>query len=118
MDATEPRLNTTPEKAIAELESRLNVSESDIALTLGISPRSLHRWSLGESHPQRESRANLARLLALADHLEEAFGEEANEWLEADSRYLGGLKPIEALRAGRLDRVEDALEALDSGVVL
>lgn len=118
MDATEPRLNTTPERAIAELESRLTMRESDIALALGISPRSLHRWSSGESHPQRGSRKNLARLLALAERLEEAFGENADEWLGADSRYLGGLKPIEALRAGRMDRVEDALEALDSGIVL
>ena len=118
MDATELRLDTTPEKAVAELESSLTISESDIALALGISTRSLHRWSSGESHPQRGSRANLARLLALAGHLEEAFGEDADEWLHADSRYLGGLKPIEALRAGRIDRVEDALEALDSGVLL
>jgi transcriptional regulator with XRE-family HTH domain len=118
VDATQPRLNITPEKAIAELGSRLSVSDSDVALALGISPRSLRRWSSGESHPQRESRTNLARLVALSERLEEAFGENADEWLEADSRYLGGLKPIEALRVGRIDRVEDALEALDSGVVL
>lgn len=118
MDTTEPRLDTTPKKAIAELESRLCMKEPDVALALGISQRSLHRWSSGESHPQRASRTNLARLVALLEHLQETFGEDADEWLEADSRYLGGLKPIEALRAGRIDRVEDALEVLDSGVVL
>lgn len=118
MDTTKLRLDITPEKAIAELESRLSIGESEIALALGISTRSLRRWSLGESHPQRESRTHLARLLALSERLEEVFGEDADEWLEADSRYLGGLKPVEALRVGRMDRVEDALEALDSGVVL
>jgi hypothetical protein len=56
--------------------------------------------------------------VALAEHLEEIFGENASEWLEADTRYLGGMKPIEALRAGRMDRVEAALEALDSGFVV
>lgn len=117
MDTT-PRLYTTPERAIAELELRLSMGEQDIARALGISARSLHRWGSGESHPQRGSRTNLARLLALSEHLEEAFGDEAEEWLNADSRYLGGLRPIEALRAGRMDRVEDALEALDSGIVL
>lgn len=117
MDTAEPRLYTTPDRAIAELESRLSLEAADIALALGISTRSLHRWVSGESHPQRESRTNLARLLALSEHLEEAFGEP-EEWLNQDSRYLGGLKPIEALRAGRMDRVEDALEALDSGIVL
>ncbi len=118
MEITEPRLNITPDRAIAELGSRLSVEESEIAQVLGISPRSLHRWSSGESLPQRESRANLARLLALSEHLEEAFGEDAEEWLNADSPYLGGLKPIEALKARRIDRVENALEALELGVVL
>lgn len=118
MDATEPRLNTTPEQAIARLESSLALREPEIALALGISTRSLHRWSSGQSHPQRESRTHLARLLVLAEHLEETFGEDAGEWLEADSRYLGGMKPIEALRAGRIDRVEAALEALNSGFVV
>jgi putative toxin-antitoxin system antitoxin component (TIGR02293 family) len=118
MDATRTRLDTTPERAIAGLENSLDITEADIALALGISVRSLRRWGSGESHPQRESRTRLARLVALAGHLEEAFGEDADEWLGADSRYLGGLKPIEALRAGRMDRVEDALEALDSGIVL
>jgi hypothetical protein len=37
-------------------------------------------------------------------------------WLETDNRYLGGIKPIEALRVGRYDRVAAALEALASGV--
>lgn len=118
MDTTEHRLNTTPEEAIATLGSRLSMREPEIALALGISARSLHRWSSGQSHPQRESRAHLARLLALAGRLEETFGDNASEWLESDSRYLGGMKPIEALRAGRIDRVEAALEALDSGFVV
>ena len=62
--------------------------------------------------------AEQRRRLALAERLREAFGENAYEWLHADSRYLGGSKPIEALRAGRVDRVEAALEALDSGFFL
>lgn len=69
MGATEPRLNTTPEKAIAELETRLAVEEWEVALALGISTRSLNRWRSGEAHPQRESRMRLARLLTLAEYL-------------------------------------------------
>ena len=118
MDATEPRLSTTPEEAIARLESGLTLREPEIALALGISARSLRRWISGQSHPQRESRARLARLVALAGRLEETLGKSAGEWLRADSRYLGGVKPVEALRAGRMDRVEAALEALDSGLVV
>ena len=42
--------------------------------------------------------------------------EAARAWLHGSSRYLGGLTPAEAIRVGRFDRVEAALEALDSGV--
>jgi hypothetical protein len=50
-----------------------------------------------------------------------ARGKEANPesrraWLRSDNPYLGGLTPLEVLRAGRTDRVEAALEALDSGM--
>ena len=39
--------------------------------------------------------------------------------LEKESnRYLGGMTPADAVRAGRIDRVEAALEAFDSGVFL
>lgn len=53
--------------------------------------------ALGETHPQRTARERLAELLE-------------------PSRYLGGIRPAEAIRAGRADRVEAALDVLDSGV--
>jgi Antitoxin Xre/MbcA/ParS C-terminal toxin-binding domain len=37
-------------------------------------------------------------------------------WLRSESRYVGGQRPIDALRVGEFDRVEAALEALDSGI--
>jgi hypothetical protein len=60
----------------------------------------------------------LAGLLALDVRLRETFdsAEESREWLNAENRYLGGLTPAEAVRAGRVDRVEAALEAIDSGI--
>jgi hypothetical protein len=42
----------------------------------------------------------------------------ARTWLHSESRYLGGLTPAGAIRVGRLDRAEAALEALDSGITL
>jgi hypothetical protein len=44
--------------------------------------------------------------------------DRVQAWLRADSRYLGGLSPLDALRAGRIDRVEAAVEALASGIFL
>lgn len=119
MDVTEPRLDISPERAILRLEDELGLSEADLAGALEVSQRTLERWRSGASHPQRAGRLRLAELLVLARRLEETFGEGGAEaWLRADSRYLGGMKPMEAIRAGRVDRVEAALEALDSGVFL
>lgn len=60
-----------------------------------------------------------AELDALYRRLSEAFDdrEAARAWLEAPNRYLGGQTPEDAVRDGRSDRAEAALEALDSGFV-
>ena len=56
--------------------------------------------------------------MALDRWLREAFDspEAIRDWLNAENRYLGGLTPTEAVQVGRFDRVEAALEALDSGI--
>lgn len=119
MDATEPTLDISPGRAIVRLEDELGLTEPEIAGALGASQRTLERWRSGESHPQRAARLRLTQLLALARRLEETFaGGGIGDWLRTDNRYLGGMKPSEAIRAGRLDRVEGALEALDSGIFL
>jgi hypothetical protein len=44
--------------------------------------------------------------------------EGARDWLNAPSRYLAGLTPLEVMRAGRVDRAREALLALSAGVYL
>ena len=94
----------------------LQVSDAALAGALGVDVRALDRWRNG-MHPQRSVRERLAALARLHERLLESFddADDLRVWLHADNRYLGGLKPVEALSAGRLDRVEAALEALDSG---
>lgn len=113
-------LEMPPHRAVEQLEAELGLSQSDIAGALATSSRTIGRWRVGETYPQREVRARLTALLDLQHHLLETFSasEATREWLRTANRYLGGLAPVEALRVGRLDRVEAALEALDSGVFL
>lgn len=113
-------LNVTPAKAIEQLENDLGLSTSELAGALRASPRTIQRWRVGETHPQRDTRRHLAALVALDLRLRETFGSlrAVRSWLRESNRYLGGLAPVEAMRAGRIDRVEAALEALDSGVFL
>lgn len=118
MDVTRPGLRATPGQAIEELTRGLGLSEKWLSDALGATPRTLERWRSGETHPQREARERLVFLLRLDDHLKDTFGDRESRlaWLEEPSRYLGGIRPKEAIRVGRADRVEAALEALDSGV--
>ena len=97
----------------------LDVPDTALASALGVPPRSLARWR-GGMVPQTAVRRRLDLLAALHQALLDSFGDldDARAWLHDDSRYLGGLKPIEVLRSGRLDRVRAALAALDAGVFL
>ena len=121
MDVAEPRLEVTTAQAVDRLtgDGRL-FSARELADALDATPRTIERWRNEGAHPQRETRKRLAELLDLDRHLLDTFGEReaARAWLGAPSRYLGGLRPIEAVRVRRFDRVEAALEALDSSVFL
>ncbi len=118
MKAAELKLEMTPAQAVERLEGDLGLSRGELAAALDATSRTLERWRAGTTHPQRDSRRRLAALLNLDEHLRDTFTdrEAAREWLRAPNPYLGGLTPADALRAGRADRVEAALEALDSGV--
>ncbi len=121
MDATDTRLEVTASQAVERL---MNVgglfSARELAEALNASPRTIERWRAEGMNPQRKNQRRIAELLVLNRHLSETFKdrEAARAWLESPSRYLGGLRPIEAVRVGRFERVEAALEALDSGVFL
>ncbi len=118
MEAARSRLETTPGRAVQVLEEGLGLSRGELASALGASARTVERWRTGQTYPQHEARERLADLLALEGRLGETFvdPEARRAWLRSGSSYLGGLTPLEALLAGRADRVRAALEALDSGV--
>ncbi len=110
-----------PTKTVEELQHDLGLTLDDLALALNVRPRTIGRWLTEGDTPQRnKGRERLEALDALRVRLNEMFTsqEAAKTWLNAGSRYLGGLTPVEVLRAGRIDRVDAALEALESGVFL
>lgn len=118
MEVARSRLETTPGRAVEALEGVFGLGRGELAGALGTSARTVERWRTGQTYPQHEARERLAELLAVEAHLGETFGnpEASRSWLRSGSPYLGGLTPLEALLAGRADRVRAALEALDSGV--
>ncbi len=111
-------LEMTPHEAFEQLESDLGLTNGDLARVMDSSTRTIERWRMGQAYPQNVMRRRLAALVALHHHLLETFATAAasRTWLRQSSHYLGGLTPLEVLQAGRLDRVEAALESLDSGI--
>jgi len=113
-------LEVTPRQALDALQKGMGLSDEELADALGTSHRTLQRWRAGTAYPQQLARQRLAELLRLEERVRETFeGPDAvQRWARSQSRYLGGITPAEAIRVGRLDRAEAALEALDSGVFL
>lgn len=101
-----------------QLCSHLALDSQELAVILGVTPRTLDRWQSEQAIPQRATRERIKQLLQLERELQETFNDQSasRRWLNTDNHYLGGIKPIEALRVGRNDRVEAALEALASGI--
>lgn len=114
------QLELLPQHAIEELESDLDLTSNDIAIALSADRRTVDRWRTGQTYPQHEMRRRLSQLWGLRTRLRETFSspEAVRTWMRTPNRYLAGLTPLNALHAGRLDRVEAAVEALDSGVFL
>jgi hypothetical protein len=100
------------------MTDELGLSVRDIAAALGIDARAVERWRSTDTLPQRETRQRWNQLLAVIEHLEDTFKipEARRTWLHSPSDYLGGLTRAEVLCAGRFDRVEADLVALDAGI--
>lgn len=110
-------LDRALDAVVEHVETVLRLTDNELAGVLDVNPRTVVRWKEGASYPQHGAREKLVELEALAGRLCATFTsrEAIQNWLRKDSRYLGGMAPIDALGAGRVDRVNAALEALDSG---
>ena len=113
-------LDMTPSKAIETLQRDLGLTMDDLALALRVEVRTIQRWRAQGTYPQRDTRDRLATLLRLRQSLLDFFqtSEDARVWLNEPQRYLGWMTPGEALRAGRPDRAEAALEVIREGMAV
>jgi uncharacterized protein (DUF2384 family) len=90
-----------------------------LALILKVETSTLQNWRAG-TIPQKAARERLMRLGALLDELLDTFrtSEGAAAWLHGPAMYLGDITPAEALQLQYFDRVDAALEVLNSGMFL
>ncbi len=109
---------TALSEQLDHLASSLGISYEELAQALGTDRKTVYRWLAEETFPRAQNRARLDELEALVTRLDESFKTQQGSagWMHSPSEYFGGLRPIDALLRGRIDAVDAALEALDSGI--
>lgn len=104
---------------LRELQVGLGISDRELAQILEVELSTIQNWRAG-TIPQRGARERLAQLRALLEELRDSFRTQdgAAAWMHSASLYLGGITPLQALRVQQFDRVDAALEVLNSGMFL
>lgn len=103
---------------IATLASEFQISMEILARILGVSARTLARWTSGETrkpHPAQAER--IAKVLEIRNHLLKVIKKSAfGKYLNGKNELLGGLRPLDLLMAGQFDRVIADIAGLEEGV--
>lgn len=93
------------------------VDARDVASVLGVSVRSVTRWSGAELTPRKASEERLLELKAVVDALREVMRDEpARLWLRSPVPALSYHKPIDLIQQGEYRHVIGAILALGEGV--
>lgn len=104
--------------AIATLASEFQISMEILARIIGVSARTLARWTSGETlkpHPAQAER--IAKVLEIRNHLLNVVKKSAfGKYLHGKNELLGGLRPLDLLMAGQFDRVIADIAGLEEGV--
>jgi hypothetical protein len=102
---------------VESIQRVLGLSSEDLAYVIEADPRTVQRWLRNENFPQGKYDERLTQLYEIVKRLLETFStpEAVHRWMNTETRDLAGLRPVEVVRARRLDRVIGALEAIASG---
>ena len=98
------------------LRSRLGLNRETFARLLPVSTRSLATIEQGERPSEAVSR-RLTEIRRVVDALSEVIDEETvGAWMAEPNDAFDGLKPIEVIERGEVDRIWRMVHYLESGV--
>lgn len=100
---------------VAGLREELGLTRRLFARLTGYSERALADWEGGRelSEPSRQRMVEMQRLQAgLARVMQPDF---IGRWLQSPNDAFGGLKPIEVVERGEIDRLWKMIHQLESG---
>ena len=99
-----------------ELRARLGMNRETFARLVPMSTRSLANVEAGQPASSNVLR-QLQELRRVVDALAEVFQEDAiGPWLQEPNTAFGGLKPMEVVERGEVDRIWQMIYYLRSGV--
>lgn len=114
----ETRIETrsTPSLDVAELRSRYGLSREKFSRLSGFSVRGLANWEAGAQKPGEQARMRLTELDRLQRALARVMGPEAlSDWLDSPNPAFDGLKPLEVIERGQVDRLWQMVFLVESG---
>ena len=104
-------------ETVRYLRREIGMTEVDLADGTGASTRTVRRWIAAQAtQPQARHARQIDDLKTIVDELEDSLTPKGiRQWLRARNRYLDGARPIDLLRQGQFDRVNDAARAFSEG---
>lgn len=80
------------------------IPQSDFALAVGASERTVQNWSSGQTKPRGDAVKRVLDLIYLVSELREVYTDEGiHIWLQSRNRNLGGRRPLDLLSGGEID---------------
>lgn len=113
--AKKPIGRRTPSGSMKTMRDRFGIRQTTQARMLGVSTKTASSLS-GGTTPSAQTARRLTELKRLLSALAEIVEEDViAEWLETPNEVLGGLKPLEVIERGEVDRIWQMVYALRSG---
>jgi len=113
------RAGRSPASAVAplaDLRSRLRLARPLFSRLLGYSERAVADWEAGRKPPSAGAARRIEELRRLELQLARLMDADAvGAWLSAPNDMLDGLKPIEVVERGEIDRLWHLCWLLESG---
>jgi DNA-binding transcriptional regulator YiaG len=112
------RKASTPkaEGIVARVRKELDLSRREFSRLTGYSERAIVNWESGCT-PDEPALRRIKEIERLRSRLAQVMkGEFIPEWLATPNEAFDGLKPIEVIERGEIDRLWDMIFYLESGI--
>ena len=105
-----------PSPLAAALRAKLHLPRKTFSRLTGFSERAIAEWEKGKAVSEPGLR-RMREIERLQERLAEVVQPESiPQWLEAPNPTFEGLKPLEVIERGEIDRLWDMIFYLESGV--